>query len=135
MELSFEDIASHAENLGILTEDAASREEKDRDVEELAEAKELAALADRIDARRVQQEFPKVQPCDLNDGSEELHAQDTLRFIRILETVEIESYLDHCHCCQECFEAHPVCIGTEKMAVRMARWKRDVSYTHIHNFS
>ena len=109
-----------------------SQEENNDEVEDVEEASELAALIDQFDACRGQGEFPEIEPNGLKDVNDQEHAEHTLGFIRKVETIEILSYLDHC--CQEYFEAHPVCVGTEKMAVRMSRWKRDFSYTHIRNF-
>ena len=67
-----------------------SEEDNNREDEGLEESSELAALVDLIDARRKPKEFPDIEPIDLNDVSEKLHAEDTLRFIRKLETVEIQ---------------------------------------------
>ena len=118
--------------MGVITDAAVSEEDDDRENEGLEEASELAALVDRIDARRNHKELSGIEPNDLSDASEKLHAEDTLRFIRKMETVEIQSYLDHC--CQEYFESHPVCNGTENIQVRTARWKREYTYTHIREF-
>ena len=84
-------VAELDETVADVAEDCDEAQEDDND-----EADQLAELVDLIDARRAQGEFPLLQPRELLHDSEVSDAQDTLRLVRNIQTVKIQSQLDHC---------------------------------------
>ena len=115
------------ETVADVAEDCDEAQEDDNN-----EADQLAELVDLIDARRAQGEFPLLQPRELLYDSEVSDAQDTLRLVRKIETVQIQSYLDHC---RQIFFSNPLATRSdEPLKVQEARWSRDFTYKHMREF-